>query len=116
MSSIGGPKANSARVYIPRVPKAGFVTVQLARFDHVRCPGRLETNGQPGLLFSSVGADVRAAATEPAAHRASTFLIFGLNPDAASARRFFDDRRTLAPWLDEARDVWSGVLQPFRHK
>jgi hypothetical protein len=102
--------------YIFGVPKAGFVTVQLARFDDVRGPGLLETSGRPGLLFSSVGADVRAAATEPASHRAYTFLVLGLHADVDSARRFVDDRRTLAPWLDEARDVWSGVLRPFRHK
>lgn len=27
-----------------------------------------------------------------------------------------DDRRSVAPWLDEAAEVWGAVLQPSRHK
>ena len=96
--------------------KAAFATVQLARFDEVRDGGDVDTSGRPGVLFCAVAADVRAAATEPASMRAYTFLILALHADEDSANRFVEDRRSLAPWLDGARQVWSGVLQPYRHK
>jgi hypothetical protein len=104
------------RGIVPRMPKAAFVTVQLARFDHVRDAGPVDAKDRPGVLFAVVGADVRAAATEPASQRAYTFLVLGLHADAESAQQFVADRGAVAPWLDEAKQVWSGVLQPFRHK
>jgi hypothetical protein len=96
--------------------KAAFATLQLARFDALRDAGAIDASGRAGVLFAGVGADVRAAATEPASQRAYTFLVLGLHADADSAHRFVDDRAQVAPWLDDAADVWSGVLQPFRHK
>ena len=44
------------------------------------------------------------------------FVVLGLHADLASAERLVDDRTAAAPWLDEAAEIWSGVLQPFRHK
>ena len=44
------------------------------------------------------------------------FAVLGLHTDADSAERLVDERRTAAPWLEEAAEVWSAVLQPFRHK
>jgi heme-degrading monooxygenase HmoA len=61
---------------------------------------------------SATWLDTRAAGTEPASQEAFTFLIFGLHEDAASAQRFLADR---VAWLDEAQEVWSGILEPFRH-
>jgi hypothetical protein len=98
------------------MPKAAFVTLQLGRFDHVRDAGPIQGNGRAGVLFTAVGADVRAAATEPASLRAYTFVVLGLHADLDSAQQFVDDRRTVAPWLDEAREAWHGILQPYRHK
>lgn len=44
------------------------------------------------------------------------FIVLGLHTDAASAERLVYDGGAAAPWLDEAAEVWSAVLQPFRHK
>jgi hypothetical protein len=98
------------------VQKAAFVSLQLARFDELRDGGDVDASGRPGVLFCGVAADVRSAATEPASMRAYTFLILALHADQESADRFVDDRCSLAPWLDGACQVWSGVLQPYRHK
>lgn len=92
--------------------RASIATVRLARFDQLREAGAAAAGGSPAPLFCKVAADSRAAGTEPAAQQAFTFLILGLHTDAEAARRFLDDRPS---WLDDAREVWSGVLQPFRH-
>ena len=65
-----------------------------------------------GTLFGRVAADTRAAGTEPASQQAFAFLILGLHEDLGSAERFLAER---AAWLDEAREVWRGILEPFRH-
>ena len=66
----------------------------------------------PGTVFCNVAADTRAAGTEPASQQAFTFLILGLHEDAGSAQRFLANR---VAWLDEAQEVWRGILEPFRH-
>jgi hypothetical protein len=91
--------------------KAAIASVQLARFDRLREPGAVE-GPAPGTLFIKVAADTRAAATEPASQQAFAFLTLGLHQDAASAQRFVADR---VEWLDEAQEVWCGILEPFRH-
>jgi hypothetical protein len=96
--------------------RASYVSVQLARFDTLRPAGEFDAAGRAGVLFCGVAADTRAAATEPSSQQAFKFLILGLHEDSASAHRLLEDRQTLAPWLSEAREVWAGVLQPFRHK
>jgi hypothetical protein len=106
--------------------RAAFLSLQLARFDTLREAGTLARPDDrsvdsidSGVLFCRVGADTRAAATEPASQQAFTFLILGLHRDEASAHRLLDrqldNRSRLAPWLMEAREVWAGVLQPYRH-
>jgi hypothetical protein len=94
------------------VLKSAIASVQLARFDHLRTPGPLPERRAPGTLFGNVAADTRAAGAEPASQQAFTFLILGLHEDGASAQHFLADR---AAWLDEAQEVWSGILEPFRH-
>src|SRR4029077_20930736 len=69
-----------------------------------------------GMLFCGVGADTRAAGTEPVSHMAFVFVILGLHQDAASAHHFFEARHSAAPWLRYALESWSAVLQPTRHK
>lgn len=96
--------------------RASYLSIQLARFDDLRTPGTIATDDLPGVVFCEVGADTRAAATDAASQQAFTFLILGLHTDATSAHRLLDERRVLAPWLEEACEVWAGVLQPFRHK
>jgi hypothetical protein len=51
-----------------------------------------------------------------ATRRSTSSSVLGLHADAASAQRLAADRQTAAPCLDEAAEVWSGLLQPFRHK
>jgi hypothetical protein len=87
----------------------------LARFDEMRAAGALAPGAAPGVAFQNVGADTRAAASEPASQQAFRFLVLALHTDEASARAFVNDRRTIAPWLAEAVEVWSAILQPFRH-
>ena len=92
--------------------KAAIASVQLARFDRLREPGPVPEVPASGTVFCNVAADTRAAGTEPAAQQAFTFLVLGLHEDAASAQRFLGDR---VAWLDEAQELWSGILEPFRH-
>ena len=92
--------------------KAAIATVQLARFDRLRESGAMAERRPPGTLFCNVAADTRAAGTEPASQRAFTFLILGLHEDTAAAHRFLADR---VVWLDDAQEVWRGILEPIRH-
>lgn len=59
-----------------------------------------------------MAADTRAAGTEPASQQAFAFLLLGLHEDVASAQGFLSVR---VPWLDQAQEIWSGILEPFRH-
>ena len=92
--------------------RAAIASVRLARFDSLRKAGVAPDGRTPGTIFCNVAADTRAAGTEPASQQAFTFMILGLHEDAASAQRFLADR---VAWLDEAQEVWSGILEPFRH-
>ena len=94
------------------MPKAAIASVTLARFDRLREPGPAPNGQASGTVFCNVAADTRAAGAEPASQQAFTFLILGLHEDAASAQRFLAER---AAWLDEAQEVWSAILEPFRH-
>jgi hypothetical protein len=91
---------------------AAIASVQLVRFDRLREPGPVPQERAAGTLFCNVAADTRAAGTEPSSQQAFTFLILGLHEDAASAQRFLATR---VGWLDDALEVWSGILEPFRH-
>jgi hypothetical protein len=95
---------------------ASFVSLQLARFARLRTAGPVDPGDQPGLLFCGVGADCRAAGTEPASGDAFTFLVVGLHESVASAESLVTDVATIAPWLSGAVERWSGVLAPFRTK
>jgi hypothetical protein len=95
---------------------ASFVSLHLARFDHLREPGATDPGDRPGLLFCEVAADCRAAGTDPASREAFTFLVVGLHDNEASADRLVGDISTVAPWLGDAAERWSGVLAPFRTK
>jgi hypothetical protein len=92
--------------------KAAIASVQLARFDRLREPGPLPEARALETAFCNVAADTRAAGTEPASQQAFTFLILALHNDAASAQRFLTNR---VAWLDEAQEVWTALLEPFRH-
>jgi hypothetical protein len=97
------------------VTRASHLSISLARFDSARVALELGGARHEGVLFQGVAADTRAAATEPASQHAFVFLIIGLHTEQSSAHRALDDRQQQAPWLDEAVEVWSAVLQPFRH-
>jgi hypothetical protein len=92
--------------------KAAIASIQLARFEGLHEPGPVPAGRPEGTLFCNVASDTRAAGTEPASQRAFAFLILGLHEDTASAQRFLADRMA---WLDDAQEVWSGILEPFRH-
>ncbi len=81
----------------------------------MRTGGNFEPSKSPGVLFQGVGADVRAAATTYDSETAFTFAAFGLHDSIESARDSVDNRLTTMPWISEAREVWAGVLAPFRH-
>jgi hypothetical protein len=95
--------------------RATHLSVFLARFDSLRAAGELHARPHDGVLFRGIAADTRAAATEPGSQQAFAFLIIGLHADETSAHRALDDRRELAPWFEDAAEIWSAVLQPFRH-
>ena len=95
---------------------ASFVSLHLARFDHLRAAGPADPGDRPGLLFCEVGADCRAAGTDPASREAFTFLVVGLHDSRESADRLVEDVTTVAPWFADAAERWSGVLAPFRTK
>jgi len=94
---------------------ASVASIQLARFDQLREAGSATWDSTPGVLFCAVAADTRAAGTEAGSQVAFTFVVLGLHADVASARQLIDNRATGAPWLDDASETWSAVLQPFRH-
>lgn len=90
--------------------------MHLARFESLRASEDPACQDWPGVLFCQVAADSRAAGVDPASREGFVFAVLGLHADLASAERVVDDRQRAAPWLDEAAEVWSAVLQPFRHK
>src|SRR3954467_12312897 len=98
------------------MPTASHISLRLCRFDSIRAAGAIEGGGRPGMLFCGVAADTRAAGTEPASQQAFAFAMLGLHTDAVSAQRLLEDYRRVAPWMNEAREVWGAVLRPFRHK
>jgi hypothetical protein len=93
---------------------ASFLSLHLARFDQLRTAGPADPGALPGLLFCEVGADCRAAGTDPASREAFTFLVVGLHDSKASADRLVEEITTVAPWFADAVERWSGVLAPFR--
>jgi hypothetical protein len=95
---------------------ASFVSLQLARFDQLRTAGPADPGDRPGLLFCEVGADCRAAGTDPASREAFTFLVVGLHDSKESADRLVEEVVTVVPWFADAAERWSGVLAPFRTK
>lgn len=95
---------------------ASFVSLHLARFDHLRAAGPADPGERPGVLFCDVGADCRAAGMDPASREAFTFLVVGLHDSKASADRLVEEVVTVAPWFADAAEHWSGVLAPFRTK
>jgi hypothetical protein len=95
--------------------RASHLSLVLARFDELRTAGSLSSALAPGVLFRGVGADTRAAASEPGSQQAFRFLVLGLHADEASANASIENRSAFAPWLAEAAEVWSAVLSPFRH-
>lgn len=94
------------------MPRAVNASVRLARFAALRHAGPVPDGPAPGTVFCNVGADTRAAGAEPGSREAFVFLMLGLHEDATSAQRFL---ATPVPWLDSAQEVWSGVLEPYRH-
>jgi hypothetical protein len=96
--------------------RAPFVSLHLARFDTLRVSEDPVCGDWAGVLFCQVGADSRAAGTEPPSREAFVFVVLGLHADPDSAERVVNDRHEAVPWLDDAPEVWSAVLQPFRHK
>ncbi len=95
---------------------ASFASIQLARFDSLtRNEGLADGHSLPAL-FCNVAADTRAAATEPASQQAFAFLMLGLHANEDSAHSLLAMRPQIAPWMDGARETYSAVLEPFRHK
>jgi hypothetical protein len=51
-----------------------------------------------------------------ATQQAFVFAMLALHADERSARVFLHERRSVAPWMDEAKESWGAALRPFRHK
>ena len=94
---------------------ASFASLTLARFDDIREMGPLQPRDDADCHFFGCGADLRAAGSFSKSMKAYKFAILGLHGTEESARATMAARGELAPWIAEAREVWSGVLQPFRH-
>src|SRR3954467_2469292 len=92
------------------------ISLVLANFDAIRTPGHSNAADFPGLLFFSIGADTRAAITAPDSGQAFKFVLLGIHEDETSANDFIDHKEAISPWLTEAKETWSAVLQPFHHK
>jgi len=97
------------------VSKATHASLTLARFDDVRETGPIHAEERPGTLFLNCAADVRAAASDAKSQHALKFALYGLHDSEVAASQAVADRFTIAPWFEEANELWSGVLQPFRH-
>ncbi len=94
---------------------ATHISLCLARFDSLR---RIEaSHAEPTIdaLFYGIGADTRAAGRDPDSREAFKFLVLGLHPSGEAAERVLSMASQLAPWLSEATETWSAVLEPFRH-
>jgi hypothetical protein len=99
------------------VPKASFITLQLARFDALLTnPGQSGAERADGVLFCGVAADTRGAATEPATQQAFVFAMISLHADEGSARALLHERSSFVPWMNEAKESWGAVLRPYRCK
>ena len=92
------------------------ISLVLANFDAIRTAGTSNTADFPGLLFFSVGADTRAAITALDSQQAFKFVLVGIHEDENSANDFIDNKEAISPWLKEAKETWSAVLQPFHYK
>lgn len=66
-------------------------------------------------MFQNCAADVRAASQYAKSYCAFKFALYGLHESEESARRAIEVRLSTAPWFKEAAEVWTGLLQPFRH-
>ena len=97
------------------MPRASHLSIFLARFDEMRTAGPLPPSLGAGVVFRGVGADTRAAASEPASQQAFRFVVLALHADEASAHSAIENRNTIVPWLADAVEVWAAVLSPFRH-
>jgi hypothetical protein len=95
---------------------ASFASLHLAQFERLRTAGPADPGDRRGLLFCEVGADCRAAGTDPASREAFSFLIVGLHDSRESADRLVEEIVSVAPWFADAAERWSGVLAPFRTK
>jgi hypothetical protein len=67
--------------------RASFVSLHLARFDALRVSEDPVCGDWPGVLFCQVGADSRAAGTEPSSREAFVFVALGLHADSDSVER-----------------------------
>jgi hypothetical protein len=99
----------------PTLNRASHLSMVLARFDDMRSAGPVSADDPSRVLFRGVGADTRAAATEPGSGHAFRFTVLSLHVDEASAHESVENRLTIAPWIAQADEVWAAVLLPFRH-
>lgn len=94
---------------------ASHASVRLARFDNLRAAGKVAYPATSDVLFCEAGADWRAAGTDVASSEAFVFVLLGLHPSLAAAQRFVASGDSIAPWMGEAVERRSAVLEPFRH-
>ena len=96
------------------MPLATHASLTLARFDSLLEPQSVEPQEIPGTKFLGAAGDIRAG-LHPGSVNAFKFAILGLHDSEASARSAIESKNLIAPWINDAIEVWSGVLEPFRH-
>jgi len=88
--------------------------MQIARFNKLRLIEAVDFSQSPDVLFCRVGVDSRAAGCAPESQQGLAFLIFALHASLNGARQFLASSPQLSPWLQQAAETWSALLQPFR--
>lgn len=97
------------------MPLATHASLVLARFADIRQTGPVFPPTTPDTLFLKAAADVRAGNSSGRDQRAFKFAVYGLHTSEEAARHAVDHRLSITPWIQEAMEVWAGVLSPFRH-
>lgn len=97
------------------MPLATHASLVLARFAELRETGPVLAPTSPDTLFLKAAADIRAANSTSKDQRGFKFVVYGLHSSEEAAREAVDQRLAITPWIQDAMEVWAGVVSPFRH-
>ena len=94
---------------------ASYASLKLTRFKELHTSGSVHKPATTDALFCDAGADSGAAGAAPDSHEAHVFALLGLHPTLEATQRFIEAADSIAPWMNDADEIWTAVLQPFRH-